>query len=230
MLIVGNLPIGISTLISSIESSNDFRTQWMNSLDGVATQKQNHITTWMNERKGDMAIIAETDRLKSNGQILDNASKPANEKATARTLVEDTLSNYIETYGVYDGIWILGENGSITAYCMKDGIALGLEIGLDLSERNYYQLCYSNRANSTYRYLGNFIKNIDGDPMLTVAHSLYSDEQNTNFMGVVVGMISLDDLNILMHESSGLGESGETYLVYRIRKRTRNGPKRKRTY
>ncbi|WP_371806344.1 methyl-accepting chemotaxis protein [Candidatus Lokiarchaeum ossiferum] len=213
MLLVGVIPISTSTLISSIRTSDAFETNWKSSGEAINKMKYDYISAWLSERKSDISVISRTNRIKTASGILNDGTSDSNAISGSRTQIEAVLQEYINLYGVYEMIYTLYPNGTTSAFSLRDDITSVMNIGIDLSSRTYYTLCYANRENPQYQFLSDFIVNQDGDPMLTVAHSIYSDDDNEVFAGIIVAILDLDDFNTLMHDATGLGDTGESYLV-----------------
>ncbi len=125
------------------------------------------------------------------------------------------FKNFLEQYAYYDIFLVDGENGDVLYTVFKE-----LDYGSNLVSGTY------NTANiarlfkeiNSSNVSGKVVKLVDfesyapsnGDPAAFIASPVYDGNQK---IGAVIFQLPINKLDAVMQERSGLGETGETYLV-----------------
>ncbi len=120
----------------------------------------------------------------------------------------DKLKTYVEEYGYYD-LFFISPQGDIV-YTVAEESDLGQNlISGKLSETNLAEAFQKGKNGFT---LIDFKKyDVSNEPASFIAGPIH--DNNGELIGVLAYQISLNAINKIMQERSGLGESGETYLV-----------------
>ena len=122
--------------------------------------------------------------------------------------MEAILSSILEYREMYELLDIVDADGLILGISLQDGFESTLAIGDDRSDRIYYELAIEN---PTIPIITDFRLNAAGAVVLNVAKAILDSEGT--ILGVLIGQLSMDAIGDVMHDSTGLGESGETYIV-----------------
>lgn len=127
------------------------------------------------------------------------------------------FKQYLEEYGYYDIFLVDAETGNILYTVFKE-----LDFGSNMISgpynttniaRLYKDLTSANTANDR-----SYVKLVDfesyapsnGDPASFIASPIYDGNQK---VGVLIFQMPINKIDAVMQERSGLGETGETYLV-----------------
>ncbi len=211
-----------------IETVSTLRVEAVNKLAAVREIKKNQIERFFYERLGDVRVLADSPFIhqaladlgsayEAGGGYAGGRFKGLNaEKYEApmwyREVHDEYYPNlkfYMEQYGYYDLFLMKGADGDICFTVMKES-----DFGQRTSEINAGSLrdawrvaARQGRAaiSDTKPYAPSA-----GAPAQFVAAPVKEDGK---IIGVVAMQISLDAINEIMGERTGLGETGETYLV-----------------
>ncbi len=199
MLILGIIPATAVGVFLTVEASNDTHENWEARLDVVADLKKDKIIDYFQHLKNDMGVIS------TNPDFRTHAS---NENIEG---TEEIFNAFLEFRDMYWYLMILDENGSVMAIQANEGYIAPHEYGRDLSDREFFTYVEENQNTSGYLFLSDFRHNFQGKVIINVAAPVYSTEDK--FIGVAVGLVVLDAINELMNDATGLGTTGETYLI-----------------
>jgi two-component system NtrC family sensor kinase len=202
-LVFSILPLITVGLITYISGKNAIEEQTFEYLTATAEHREETINTWISENEKEAVFIAGSSIF---------------EKNTARLLTRieadpvylrayEDMVKYLET--------AMGDSQRFFEifYISPDGEILvstdSLREGIDESGEAYFVRGKDNT----------FIQNIYispeySRPIMTVATPVKDDDGN--LLGVLVCRLSLNDIDERMHERSGLGETGEVYLLNRF--------------
>lgn len=262
-LLIGLLPLLISSFISSKSSEKALTEASFNKLTGIREIKKQQIQNFFKERQEDMEVLAETvNTLREEGfqkleaqhdlktamlenyfkkSILDMEifSRSSDAHSLYRALVQYHEENNIgpkDPYNIksktYKQIWATaGKNITTfqkeTGYhdvfmiCAKHGHVMytatkEADIGTNLDAGPYkdsglakvWRKTVASRKTSIVDFEPYAPSN--GEPAAFVGVPIYIDG---DMQGVMVVQLSIDHINDIMEIRSGLGKSGETYLV-----------------
>lgn len=198
-------------------------------LESVHAIKKEQIFNYIKERLGDSEVLSNskdakdaiTDLLKYyNRTESDNSNefdKNSSNRSTHRTYndifldINKYFTKYAEVYG-YNDILILSWDSGQVLYTMKNGSDFGAN--LNKGEFKYSQLTK----------LWEKVKNGNRHVITDMSEYLPSNNEPTMFIGgpvtvngepkgIIVLRISSENINNIMLERKGLGETGETFLV-----------------
>lgn len=125
------------------------------------------------------------------------------------------FKQYLEEYAYYDIFLVDGETGDVLYTVFKE-----LDFGSNLVSGTYNttniarlfkDVNSSNVVNNTAKLVDfESYAPSNGDPAAFIASAVYDGNQK---IGVVIFQIPINKIDAVMQERSGLGETGETYLV-----------------
>lgn len=202
-LVFSIVPLIAVGLITYGTGKNAIEKQTFDYLTATTAHREEMVNTWISNNEKDILLIA---------------TSPIFEKNTARLLTrieadpvylrayEDTV-DYLET--------AKGDTNKFfeISYISPDGEVLAStdssREGIDESGIGYFVKAKE----------GTFVQNIYisleySRPVMTVATPIKDDDGN--LLGVLSGKLGLNDIDKMMHERSGLGETGEVYLLNRF--------------
>ncbi len=223
-LLVGLIPMGISAWQNMEKSAAALEVETQNKLSAIGTIKAGQIEGWFGERFGDVEVLGSLYEIADAVQRYDEAYHAGGPESDSYKSVQEfydpVLRNYMEKYGYYD-VFLIGNNGDVV-----------------------YTVCHeldfaTNLVNGQYRSSGlaeAFQGARNGRTVLT-DFAPYAPSAGTaasfiacpitaggELVGVVALQMPLGAINAVMQEQTGLGESGETYLVgqdYKMRSDSR---------
>ena len=189
---------GLATIgITSFFSREMIEQQIHSHLDTSAQSKAYHVETFLNNEKNRVLQLAESvviERLLISNKT-DEDYKDIFDDVIAR--LKNSTNIVKEIYEII----VIDINGVIASSNIEE------KIGLNISE----DLCFTNGAKGVYirdAYLCRF----DDQPSLAISAPILENVDNA-VVGVIVIRIKLDSLNKIMTDRTGLGDTGETYIV-----------------
>ncbi|MDH5511077.1 MAG: methyl-accepting chemotaxis protein [Nitrospinota bacterium] len=197
-----------------VETVGTLQQESFRKLTALRDIKKNQIESYFAERMGDAsvlsansAVIAAMDDIEnafmSDGRRVDGA---AWKSAAAR--YGKWLSQYKEEYGYYD-LFLIAEDGDVV-YTVSRESDLGANLLLGgLKDSPLGKMFRGAREKITIQDFEPYAPS-NGEPSAFIGAPIKSGGET---IGVVALQISLKEINAIMTERSGLGKTGETYLV-----------------
>lgn len=206
------------------ETVNTLRKEAADKLRAIQAIRGKQIHQFFNERQGDMEILARSENvqlmyseLKKYHDEMNTASdEPLNTETDQYKQLRDTyaanLLHYQKTYGYYDLFIICAKHGHIMFSCEQEP-----DLGTNLSAGPY--------KDSNLAALWKKVVKTDAVHVVDMAPYAPSNNDPAMFVGgpihnaagelvaVVACQISSAAINQIMNERSGMGETGECYLV-----------------
>ncbi|MFX1570743.1 MAG: methyl-accepting chemotaxis protein [Promethearchaeota archaeon] len=209
-LLMAIIPIIGITIYSTISLNQVYEIDKLNQLFAIGENKKSNLDNWFFERRGDCDFMTDTPVLKDHAEAAGTYNYP--NKTNAVSEIQSLMAAMIDVYGCYNEMYLLNTSGIIVAQQNDTDWTFGHHIGQDQSLKEYYIACVSNQADQDYTYLSDFRISGSGEYVQITVSSVVHDINGT-FRGVVVFYISANYIHNLMHDTSGLGISGETYLI-----------------
>ena len=211
MLVISLIPLGISAFLSMRSSSQALEEANFNQLSAIKTIKANQIESFFAERSGDISVLSSTPIIKDsladfNSSYETGGLEGSNYKSNL-SKYDDYFNNYVNEYGYYD-VFLINTDGDIVYTQAKES-----DLGENLSSGS---LSSSNLADA-YTEGKNKITLVDykhyspSDAPASFIAAPVKDNGET--IGVIALQVSDAAINRIMGETTGMGESGETYLV-----------------
>lgn len=208
------VPIGVISFLLINGSSQALKLAAINQLVSIRDVKKDVISRYFDEREGDIRVLSDNAVTKDGLLSLSRAFQQNGLTHTSYKKAEDTVSsyfnNYIKTYGYYD-LFLIDLKGNIVYTVSKES-----DLGENLLEGSLkdsglgkaYALTLGNKdyAIADYTY---YEPSDAAAAFITMA--LLNDNQES--IGVVALQLSDEAISAIMMQNSGLGESGETYLL-----------------
>lgn len=218
------IPIALITLLSVNYSGKALETSAFEKLDAIRVIKTNQIKGYIAERLGDLEVLSALsdtknafDKLKAyhdsgGGDPNGNFDIGSEQYQEIYKSIDPFFRRYLESYGYYDIFFICAKHGHVMY-----SVAREADLGENLSRGQYkdsglgrlWQKVLRNRKAtmvdfSLYAPSNNEPATFIGTPVV--------DGQG-DIIAVLALQISTKQIDKIMQEKTGMGESGETYLV-----------------
>lgn len=204
-----------------VETVSTLRTEAFRKLEAVQAIKKTQIESFFSERAGDAKVFSSMPFIKEAVKSLDTLSKEAKSKGyMGKRLLDYSpykkafdkyypfVKSYMEEYGYYD-IFLFSPNSGRVLLT----VALENDFGTELKSENHHLAnvwqAMKNDKKIHFADFAPYAPSNDAPAMFIVAPAL-SDGKYIGGIGV---QISLDAINNIMLERSGMGKTGESYLV-----------------
>ncbi len=170
-------------------SVNVLQEQTNEYFDAIAHSRAHHIETFLEEQKEKILIISELGLIEESLEfgLFDE--------------LDDELDEIIMSNDDFLEIFILNEEGVIMASTSKEFV------GDDKSDDLYF-ISAKEKAYIKDFYYSETIKK----KLITISAPIIHDEEN-KFIGVLVIRIETEKINEIITDRTGLGETGEVYLI-----------------
>ena len=209
-LLVSIIPIVGITIYNTLSLNQSYQSDRLGQLDAIGDNKLVAVENWFAERRGDVDFMTETQTLREWGEIASTFNHV--DKLYGRNEIEETFAAMIRVYGTYHEMYYLNTSGFIVAQSSAEGWTEGHSVGDDQSTKEYFVANDANSDNEEFTFLTDFRWDSGGVYIqITVSSVIY--DNNENYIGVVVFYIDAEYIHDLMQLTTGLGVSGETYLV-----------------
>tara|TARA_B100001059_G_scaffold55744_1_gene50577 strand:- start:2447 stop:4405 length:1959 start_codon:yes stop_codon:yes gene_type:complete len=201
-ILVGLLPV-IAVAFSVYEqASGALREQTLNSLEAVASIKQQQLQSNWRSRHNQLQTLA--TNLSNNYAGLDQMAL-----ISASNYDRPTFQSFIETYG-YSDLKLISREGKVFFSVMRGDDYQADLLSDEWSKRPQGQLAAEGLSKGAAFIDDLKVNPLNGEPtQFMVAPIGVDDEVN----GLIMLELPLAPLNEVMQSRRGLGESGETYLV-----------------
>ncbi|KKM02592.1 hypothetical protein LCGC14_1782880 [marine sediment metagenome] len=211
-LAVAIIPVVGITIYSTLSLTESYTSDRLDQLGAIGANKAGAMESWFAERQGDVKLMTETPTVMELAEAAGTWGHA--QKAYAIQQIEQMFQSMTDIYGTYKEMLLLNTSGHVVAKANIPGYTFGHNYGQDVSQKVYYTYSYAERLNDDYT----FLSDIEWDDMVAkdyvaVTTSAPVHDLDLNFVGIVVFYIDDAYLNDLMHETQGLGNSGETYLT-----------------
>ncbi|MFP4022005.1 MAG: methyl-accepting chemotaxis protein [Halanaerobium sp.] len=211
MLAISLIPLAISAYLNITGSGSALKEATFHELEAVKTIKANQIESFFAERQGDVSVLSNTPIIKDSLEDFNQAFKDQGIDGSRYDVFLDRynsyFSTYVDEYGYYD-IFLINQEGDIVYTEAKESdLGQSLSSG-QLSESNLAE-AFNNGLNEVALVDYKHYTPSDAPAMFVAAPV----EDNGEVIGVVALQISDKAINNIMGETTGMGKTGETYLV-----------------
>ncbi|NDY73341.1 methyl-accepting chemotaxis protein [Desulfobacter hydrogenophilus] len=225
-LAVGIIPLGVLGIISVNMSTKALEQKAVNQLEAVREIKKSQLDSFFLEKIGDIKVLANNPFTKSAAKALEQAFNSAGGVQSNRFAgktgelynapdsykqVHDIyfkiFKHYMEQYGYYD-IFLLDPLHGDTYFTVTKEADFGQRVqGIDSSLRDVWQAAKNDKISisdmRTYGPSANAPAQFLAAPI----------KENGKTISILAFQLSIDAINKIMTERSGMGTTGESYLV-----------------
>jgi len=168
-------------------------------LESVAESRARHVSTFLNEQKKIIVVTASCPALAAGLRTLRAGDQQDRASVTAR--LNARLALYVNAGKDTGELFLLDRDGKVVASTNRE------DIGQDKSMDAYFLGARTGPfIKDAYRSAGT------GNPSLAISAPVRAT-QGGELLGVLVARIGMDELDKIMTDHTGLGETGETYLI-----------------
>ena len=205
-LLAGLIPMITLTLITESISEKAIEKFAHNEFSAIRDIKKGQIETFFAERKGDTRVL--TFMVEHFYQLPGGINEAINDKNDEG---KNFFESYMAEYGYYD-LFLIDPNGEIFYSVAKEADYQTNLLTGPYKDSNLADL-FRKSMKEDGAHLTDFAsyEPSNGDPASFIAKQVH--DLNGNIIGIVALQIPLDPINHIMQTRSGMGKSGETYLV-----------------
>ena len=222
-LIVAIIPIAIIGFMGNSSMENALEKSEYNQLEAVGTLKSDQIISFLDRKFRDMKMLSQAtntidafDMLKEfhdNGGALKNGSFDIENSKYKKIYdkIDPFFREYSNMYNFYDMFFICKDHGHVMYTVSRENdLGTNLDIG-EYRESGLAQLWKTivetgepAMVDFSFYAVSNSNASFIGTPVF---------DKSGNMIAVLALQLSTDKINEIMQERTGLGETGETYLV-----------------
>lgn len=204
ILLLSLVAVSVVPIVTFFLAREALKQSVYDRLHVAAALKENELNRWINDNRQDVLFIAQSPELLNQvGQLFANPEGSANFVST-----HENISSYFAG--------ILRNKSSLAEIFILTDVGGKILLSTEKTQEGEY------RVSDTYFVqgrLGTYIQNVYPSPVtgkttMTISTPLYDDAGKR--LGVLAVHLNLDRLNEIILERTGLGQSGETYLVDRF--------------
>jgi GAF domain-containing protein/HAMP domain-containing protein len=200
-LFLSMVVMGLVGYITFIRARDALKQSAFNKLSAVATLKEGELNRWIGDQCEDLLFISQLSEVRDQVQILLSYEPTEPEYQEAYVSLSKYLLFIVATKPDLQEIFILTDVGG------------KIVVSTDKAHEGEYRVTSSF---FTRGRLGTFVQNVypspeTGRPTMTVATPL--SDSTGRPLGVLAAHLNLENMDSIILERTGLGASGETYLV-----------------
>lgn len=177
-----------------------FQQRAIERAESVALLKESTINTWLDDLQIDLAVTLVDPQMATQLNTLTQSELSSQQYQDAYDELESHLAQIMAQTGRYEALFLLDSEGRVAV--STDADLVGDARGSQLYFREGLRGPYIQRPRYSVT-----------DRQAFVFLSLPVVDEEGEALGVLAGRASLDRLNEIVAQSTGLGETAETYLV-----------------
>ena len=197
-----------------VETVGTLRKEAFDKLQAVQTIKKNQIEGYFAERLGDIAVLSGNDTVIAATEAFEKAFLAEGRKVggtqwkAAEARFAPWLSQYKQEYGYYD-LFLISKGGDVLYTVAKEA---------DLGQNVVKGSLSGSSLGKCFKEATSGIALVDFEPYAPSNHEPAAfvgapAKKSGKVVGVVALQLPLDAINNIMQERTGMGKTGETYLV-----------------
>lgn len=217
-LLFGLVPLLVLSVLLDYQASNALREKSFAMLDAVRESRKKQVEDYFQERIRDVSALAETvavvDTMKAAHHLLHESRQTGRVVGSPewQTAVETPLSRYLEKFnkifGYYD-LFLMDEDGHVVFSAERES-----DLGADLlhgtlKESGLARLFAKAKSGVALEDFAPYAPS-KGEQSAFIGAPV---KQGGAFLGVVALQLSTETVDQIMHERTGMGQTGESYLV-----------------
>lgn len=208
------IPIGVISFLLINGSSTALKDAAINQLVSIRDVKKDVITRYFNEREGDIRVLSVNavteEGLSSLSTAFDQGGVGSSTYKTAEKVVEEYFNDYIKTYGYYD-LFLISLDGDIV-YTVSKEADLGQNLLNGSLSTSGLGQAYAKTIESKDYSVADYTHYEPSNAAAAFITMIVTNDRNQP-IGVVGLQLSDEAISGIMMQNSGLGETGETYLL-----------------
>ncbi len=212
MLLLGLLPMIIIAVIAFFTSSSSLENEAVHKLDAVKNIKQKQIDDYFKKKKAELDVYAKNSAVR---QACERFIKAYNETGLNSDIWNKwdefhggKLKQFTDKMGFYD-LFFISMNGDVAFTAAKEADLGKNVVSGELANSPLGELF--NKAKTGFAFQDYSWYDISSEPAAFIGRPINDLEGNQ--IGIIALQLSLTAINDIMQERTGMGETGETYLV-----------------
>jgi HAMP domain-containing protein len=174
------------------------REQTTNQMESIAEFRVQEIQRWLENGQIRLNILlANAIQVRDMRSIVDNPLPNTRLNDTVRVFLRSQLS--AQTF--FDELFLYDLRGRVRLTSTEGELA-------DLSQEPYFEASLLGATIQPPTYNPN-----SGQVEIIITSPIYRNDTSEDIIGVLAGRLNLDELIAIMQAETGLGETGETYLI-----------------
>ncbi|MEH2118425.1 hybrid sensor histidine kinase/response regulator [Nostoc sp.] len=202
-LVLSLVAVAVVGGVTFFKAREDLKQAAFNRLSVAATLKEEEITRWFEDQQRNFLLPTRFLEVQKNIKILLRKKPSDSDYLTAYKVLSAYLMNMAQTQPSFKEIFILDRSNRIILSTEK------------MREGQYELLgnvTYVEQVEPGESFVPIFyVSPITGKPSVTLATPLYN--QTGVHQGIILAHLDLDRIDHIVRQRTGLGKSGETYLV-----------------
>ena len=199
-LILSLIIVSLVGIIVYFQATQSLTHSVYDRLDAVATLKEGVLNNWVDDQTQNVVMMAGIPGIRKQSGILFSSPETSPERKAAYAELSGFLPQLVSRTTYMDEISIIDLNGSIAV--SSDRAHEGQSVAMD----PYFSEGKSRTVATTV-----YSSTPDEKPVIIIATPLFDMEGKR--IGVLASQLSLAHTDRIIFERTGLGTSGETYLV-----------------
>jgi len=200
-ILLSLVAVSFAAFIGNQLARNALESAIFDKLEVAATLKEEELNRWVEDRQRDVVLLSRLPEFQAQTKLLVGQEETTTEYQQAYDLLLDYLDNTIDIKPAIQEFFILSDVGGEVV------------LSTDQSHEGEYRV--TDRYFTQGR-LDTFVQNVylspvTGKPAITVSTPLF--DESGLLLGVLAAHLDLESIDKIFAERTGLGETGETYLV-----------------
>jgi signal transduction histidine kinase/HAMP domain-containing protein len=186
--------------LAYLQATDTLKQSVFDRLDAVASLKEDGLNRWVDDQRRDVVFIAWLPEVRAQAGALLSQSQPPAAYQAAYGVLSEYLKFVVTSTSDSEELFILDLDGRVALSTDKthEGQSRADELYfIQGKSSTYVQNVYPSR--------------LTGKPTITIATPLF--DQDKRRVGVLASHLNLGRIDRIILERTGLGSSGETYLV-----------------
>lgn len=223
-LIGAMFAIGVVAATTFTYSKNCLQKNYFGQLSAVNEVKRKQVLDYLQDRRNDLDILAQSndiinsfDKLKKyhdagGGDPIGDYDISTAEYKKIYTEIDPYFRKYLDVYGYADMYFICAAHGHVMYTVLRKGdLGTNLKVG-NLNESGLGQL-WSKVVNEKKTILVDFSRYapLNNKAALFIGTPVYNEVGTLS--AVLALQVNIDQINQILQEKTGMGNTGETYLV-----------------
>jgi methyl-accepting chemotaxis protein len=222
-LLAAIIPLGIVAVLSFYYSESALKNAAFNQLSSIDQVKTNQILTFLTKRLVDLSILSKSSDIHKNFDLLlayhdaggGNPNGPfdvnTDEYKAIYEQVDPFFREYLEGYGYHDIYFICKAHGHVMYTAAKE-IDLGTNLKIGALRESGLAKVWSRVLEEKRMVMVDFSHYAPSKgPAVFIGAPVYGKDKEV--YAVLALQISTREIDAIMQERTGMGETGETYLV-----------------
>ena len=201
-LLLSGVTVLVVSVVAYVRATDDLTSAIYERLDAVAENKTASLSRWLDEQTRNVVFVGALPGFGDDTRtFLDPAASEA-DRSAAEARLREVLATVVTQTADAQELMILDLDGTVRLSTVP-----ALE-GIVQKEAPYFA-----RGTSHTTVQNVYASDLTGSPTITVASPLFDQNGGGQRVAVLAANLQLERLDRIILERTGLGETGQTYLV-----------------